>query len=435
MYIAERLALTAAVAALAAAPARAATWSTPSAYDRPTCHPVDVCVSEPAPRVAVNARGVAVAAWIDTHERVRAAVATHRGRFGAATTLGSDALRPAPAVGPDGTVTIVWEAGRGTLRFARRPAGRAHFGRSAPLAPRGSTDGDEMARAAAQSDGSVVVIYQSGDNVRSVTISRAGKPRAPVTLGAGSFAGDSVGVAPDGTLAACCVQPVSPDPGVPADTAAKLAVYRSKRGWRFVPASAVGEDEIETTYGTVSALVLATIRVRHSGDAGVLGLPGLARAGADDVVGAPLRPRSTNPNTSLAPDVTVDGSGRSVLVFQQKTAPQAFQRTAPVYASVAAAGASAFGARQRLDARKASEPSVRPLGRGAIAVWQAPDARWGVAIERNGTFRHAAAPSGPGPEMGLGEDALNAFDLATHGSRAVLAWIAPDGSVRVSELR
>jgi hypothetical protein len=75
---------------------------------------------------------------------------------------------------------------------------------------------------------------------------------------------------------------------------------------------------------------------------------------------------------------------------------------------------------------------VRPLGSGAIAVWSAPRARWGVAIERNGRFRAAAAPSGPGPAF---RDAHYAYDLATSGNHAVLTWIAADGSVRISHLR
>ena len=45
-----------------------------------------------------------------------------------------------------------------------------------------------------------------------------------------------------------------------------------------------------------------------------------------------------------------------------------------------------------------------------------------------------AAPSGPGPQQYLGEDFSYAYDLETAGDHAVLAWIAADGSVRLSEL-
>jgi hypothetical protein len=428
------IALALSVPAIGAAPAHAASWSTPSAYDRASCHPVNACVLEPAPRVAVNARGAAVAAWVDTHGRVRVAIATRPGHFGAATTLASRGLRPATAIGPDGTITVVWQGAHGTLRFARRAARGARFAASAPLAARGSKRGDDSARVAAQPDGSAVVVYESADNVRTVTISPAGTPGAAVTLGKGGFGHDSVRAAPDGTLAACCIQPVNRDPSIPPDTATKVAVYRSAGGWRLVSAAAAGKDDIETVFGTASALVLGTTRVLQGGDAGVLGVPGLARAGADDVVAAPLRAPVTHSNHGLAPDVTIDGSGRSVLVFQEKTKPQAFQRTAPVYASVAPSGATTFPTRRRLDGRQAYQPTIRPLGPGAIAAWQAPGSRWGVAIERDGRFRHAPTPSGPGPAIHLGEDFNYAYDLATSGDHAVLAWIAADGSVRLSEL-
>ena len=214
----------------------------PSAFDRATCTPPDACVTEPAPRVAVNARGQAVAAWVDTKKRVRVAVATRPGRFGAATTLAESGLRPSPAIAADGTVTVVWEQGE-ALRFARGKAGR--FGRSKLLAPRTSKREDGSAHAAAQADGSVVVVYESDDDLRTVTLSPAGRPSAPVTLGKGGFGHDSVRVAADGTLAACCVEPVAPD------TAPKVAVHRG--AWGLIPAPDIGEDRrIETVFATAS---------------------------------------------------------------------------------------------------------------------------------------------------------------------------------------
>jgi hypothetical protein len=415
-----------------AAPARAATWSTPAAYDRATCKDVFTCVFEPAPRVAVNARGTAVATWVDTKERVRVAVATRPGRFGAAMTLDARGLRPFGAVAPDGTVTVVWRDRRGTLRFARRVPGRARFGPSARLAPRGSKDGDDGGRIAAQPDGSAVVVYESGAFIRAVALSAAGKPGTPATLGKGGFGHDSVRVAPDGTLAACCIAPVNTDPSVPPDTAEKTAVFRAG-GWRLVPTAHDEDVAVETVFGTASGLAVGLVTIESSGDAGVQGVPSLARAAAGDVLGAPLRARVDRPTRGLAPDVTIDGSGRSVLVYQEKRRPQAFRREAPVYASVAAADATALGARQRLAGVQAYQPTVRPLGSGAIAVWQAPHARWGVAIERDGRFRHAPAPRRPGPAMHLGEDFNYAYDLATSGNHAVLTWVAADGSIRVSE--
>ena len=424
----------AALLAVGAAPAGAATWSAPKAYDKPaaSCTSPLGCVTEPAPRVAVDARGAAVAAWVDPHERVRVAVASRPGRFGAAATLGGG-LRPTAAVAPDGTATVVWLGAHGTLRFARRRPGAHRFGPSARLAAPGGRRGDDSAKAAAEPDGSTVVVYESGDGVRTVTISAAGRPGAPTTLGDGGFDHDSVRAAPDGTLVACCIAPppVS-DPNQPPHTAAKVAVYRAATGWRLVSAAPIGRDAIETVFGTATGLVLGTVKVAQGGDAGVLGVPGLARAEAGDVLTAPLPAPMDRPDRGLAPDVAIDGSGRSVLLFEEKARAQAFSRAAPVYASVAAARATALPHRRRLDARLGYEPAVRPLGTGAIGVWQDPGHRWGVAVEQGGTFRPAAAPAGPGPST-LGEDFSYAYDLEASGAHAVLAWVASDGSIRVSE--
>lgn len=431
--------LGAALLAIGAAPAGAATWSSPKAYDRPPAScgrhapQLVACIVEPAPRVAVNAHGAAVAAWVGPGTRVRVAVARRLGRFGAATTLAARGLRPTSAIAPDGTVTVVWEGAHGTLRVARRRPDRPRFAASMPLAQRGSQRGDELAEAAAQPDGSVVVIYESGGHLRAVTISAAGRPGAPATLGNGGFTHDSTRAAPDGTLAACCVRPVVSDPNVPPDTAARVAVYRAETGWRLASAGAVGRDAIETVFGTATDLVLGTIEVDQGGDAGVLGVPSLARAGAGDAIAAPLRAPVIRRSRGLAPSAAIDGSGRSVLLFQEKARSQPFSRTAPVYASVAAPNATALPSRRRLDARAAYEPAVRPFGSGAIGVWQVPGARWGVAIERDGTFRQAPAPAGPGPST-LGEDFNYAYDIQTSARHAVLGWVASDGSVRVSEL-
>ena len=254
---------------------------------------------EPAPRVAVNARGQAVAAWIDTKDRVRVAVATRPGRFGAAITLAKSGLRPNPTIAADGMVTVVWEQGEASLRFVRGKAGR--FGSPKRLAP-GSKREDGSAHAAAQPDGSVAVVYESEDELRTVTLSPAGKPSAPVTLGEGGFGHDSVRVAADGTVAACCVAPVAPETGT------KVAVYRGE--WTLASIPALGEDgRIETVFASAAQLILGVIDVRTEGDAGVSGIPGSAVAGEDHVLGAPRWASVSKPTRGLAPDVTIDGSG------------------------------------------------------------------------------------------------------------------------------
>lgn len=406
------------LAALAVAgPARAAGWSATAVFDRATCSPADRCVTEPAPRVAVNAKGQAVAAWIDTQDRARVAVAARPGRFGAAVTLGKSGLRPSPAIAPDGTVTVVWEQHE-ALVFARARDGK--FGPAQPLAPKTKReDGD--AHAAAQADGSVAVVYESNGDIRAVTLSPQGVPAAPVTLGQGGFGHNSVRAAADGTLTACCITPVNNDPNVPPDLAPKVAVHRG--AWKLVSAPDLGEDgEIETVFANAQQLILGVIDVRSSGDASSSGIPGFSLDGA-----VPVFARVSKPTRGLAPDVAIDGSGRSVLVYGEKTGPKAFSREAPVYASIAG------GPGRRLTSAQGYEPTVRPLGPGAIAVWQLPGAKWGVAVERDGAFRTVAAPRGPGPRRYLGEDFHYAYDLAANGTRAVLTWVAADGSIRVSE--
>jgi hypothetical protein len=314
-------------------------------------------------------------------------------------------------------VTVVWEQGEG-LRFARGKAGR--FGEAKRLVPRSRRE-DASAHTAAQPDGSVVVVYESDDDVRALTLSPTGKPGAPVTLGEGGFGHDSVRADADGTLAVCCITPRE------SDTAPRVAVYRGE--WRLVRVPPVGEDgRIETVFANASRLLLGVIDVRTEGDAGVSGIPGTAVADRSDAFAEPRWASVSKPTRGLAPDVTIDGSGRAVLVYQEKDGPRAFSRLAPVFASVAGRRA------KRLTSGLAYQPTVRPLGAGAIAVWQGPGDKWGVAIERDGRFAAAPVPSGPGPERHLGEDFHYAYDLATNRGHAVLTWIAADGSIRVSEL-
>ncbi len=442
------IAVTSLLLAIAAAPA-AASWSPTKGYDPApaACRkhtrtvPID-CVGEPAPRVAVNPSGAAVAVWRDLRDRVRAAVADRAGHFGAAATLSDRGLQPTVAITPDGTATAIWTDATGTLRFARRRAGQS-FGHAARLVARGSKQEDSSAKAAGQPDGSVLVIYTSPfrgpsgqyvERLRSVRLSAGGHPGALTELGRGSFGHDSTRVAADGTLAACCVRPALTSPDQPPATASMIAVFRPGIGWKLISVAALGGDAIETVFATRSELALGTLHVEQGGDAGVLGIPGVARAGADGPLAATLRVPIRRKDRGLAPNVTIDGSGRSVLLFQEKTKAQAFSRTAPVYASVGAADAASLPTRQRLDARLAYEPAVRPYGQGAIGVWQAPGQRWGAAIETTGTFHPIPGPSGLGPST-LGEDFNLAYDLETNGAHAVLAWGAGDGSIRVSELK
>jgi hypothetical protein len=436
-----RVGTTGAAAARTARAARTTTWSPTKSYDKPPASCAQhgyagSCVVEPAPRAAVNARGAAVVAWVDSTRggyRVRAATAPAGGGFGAAVTVAAKGLRPATAVAPDGAVTVVWAVAHGKgedLWFARRAAGARHFGRARLL-----TRGGDMAHAAAEPDGAVEVVYEAESHgVRTVEITARGVVRNMFALGPGYLDHDSVRAAADGTLAACCVAPVNGDPNVPADTATKVGVYRHDGGWALVSATGFGRDDaIETVFANGTDLLTGVLEVHEGGDAGALGVPGIGRVGGLGPLAAPLLVPGVRPSRGLSPVVAIDGSGRSVLVYQEKDGSKAFSRVAPVYASVAAAGAPALPAGRRLDASEAYQPAVRPFGDGALAVWRNGRGRWGVAIERDGRFRTAPAPSGAGPSS-TGEDFSYNNDLATNGAHAVLAWTARDGTIHVSAL-
>ncbi len=144
---------------------------------------------------------------------------------------------------------------------------------------------------------------------------------------------------------------------------------------------------------------------------------------------APLVAPVVSATRAFGPVVAIGGAGENVLVYQEKSAPAAFSRSAPVYA-VTGPRAGAFGARQVLDQGLARQPAVRTYGTGAVAAWEAPGHRWGIAIERGGLFRPAPAPAG-GPSN-VGEDFNYSRDIATAARYVALTWTAIDGTVRVS---
>ena len=192
------------------------------------------------------------------------------------------------------------------------------------------------------------------------------------------------------------------------------------------PGAPLGPDEEpETISPRRGEVAVGTVDVVSRGDAGTSGRPGLRRASPDGVFGPLLPAPVTRPALAFGPVVAIDAAGRSVLAFQEKRAPKAFGRQAPVYA-VTERRPGVFGARQVLDRGPAERPRLLPYGTGALAVWETRGNRWRVAVERDGRFRAAPAPvGGPGT-------ATDAPGLAVGGRFAGLAWIAPDGSVRAS---
>ena len=409
--------------------AGAAGWSTPAVLEARCVKDAVNCRSETSPRVALNARGQSVVAWV-AKNRIRAAIGDARGRFGRSLAF-EKAFRPAVTMAANGTAVVVWSAG-GQLRYVRRAPGHG-FSRPANLVP-GSKEGDDMPKTAIQPDGSTLVLYENTTRtaagyvteLRSVRIRPGRRPTNPLVLGRGWVDRDGFG-ASDGHATACCLG-VRGSIFIPAPPRTVLA-WSPAAGWAILAPALATREVVESVGQGHGEVVLGTVAVLHSGDAGTSGLPALLRAGAGGVFGAPLAAPVKRAGLAFGPVVAIDGSGRSALVYQEKTAPKAFSRDAPVWVVTAPRG-GAFGARQALDRGLARFPQLRPYRSGAIVAWEAPKHRWGVAVERNGRFASGPAPSG-GPSA-AGEDSIRSRDLATAGRYAALAWTASDGSVRVS---
>ena len=418
-------------AAIVACPgvAGAAGWSNPAVLEARCAKGEVNCAIETSPRIAVNARGESVVAWIDK-DRVRVATGDGRGRFSRGVTF-EKAFRPAVSITADGVAAIVWSKS-GQLRYAWHVPGRG-FSSPANLVPRGSKLGDDMPKAAIQPDGSTLVLYETATRtpatgyvteLRSVRIRRGPRPTKPTVIGRGSVARDGFGAASDGRVAACCT-------GDLANHArpATVAAYAPAGGWAILaPPLRPGQD-VESVGVGRGDVVLGTVDVAHSGDVGVSGRPGLVRADSRGTFGAPLAAPVVRPGLAFGPVAAVDTAGRSVLVYQEKSAPKAFSRLAPLWAVTARLGGT-FGARRSLDKGLARFPQMRAYRAGAIVVWEAPNNRWGLALERDGRFEAGPTPAG-GPSA-MGEDFIRSRDIATAGRYAALAWTAKDGSVRAS---
>lgn len=327
-----------------------------------------------------------LATWVVSHSSsrwsavrlprpVRVVVGDGHGRFGRPLTLESG-LRPAVAVGPAGAVVVAWSQD-GHLRFARRASGKTRFSAPASLVAGAQRD---FVQLAARLDARTVVLFEhrsrdaSGQfqtTLETVQLSRNGRPGAVKELGSGAIARDDFTAGPGGQVAACCLTAPAP-----AATTSAVVAFAPDRGW--------------STFGTPVVAPVASAR------------------------------------RAFAPRVAIDGSGRSVLLYQEKDAPAAFSRSAPLYAVT-----STSAARQTLTVAVVLNPMVLAYRGGAIAAWQAPGHRWGVALERHGRFSPAPVPRGAGPSQ-MGEDFLYSRALATGGPYAALVWTAHDGSIRVS---
>jgi hypothetical protein len=420
------------------ASANAGGWTSPAVLQagcKP--HPLQ-CTVEPAPHAAVNARGQAVVAWaIVDHQNylIRAATATTSGHFGKAVTIGKG-LRPTVVLTDRGTSTVFW-SDKGTLRFARAVSD-GKFSAARVLTPKAGKIGDDDPKPALQPDGSIVVVYQNAyrnsagrfiTRLRSVVLDSSAHPSHFDEIGLGSLGRDSFRASANGQLAACCVD--GPPVEAPAASSpGSVTTFAPAYGWKQLTPPITKNQDVETVATGRGDVLLGTVDVEKGGEAGSLGTPGLRRAGPDGIFGPQLLAPVSVAHLAFGPVVAIDGSGRSVLVYQEKDKAAAFSRDAPVYAVTAAAGEPLPATRQKLDSSRAYQPAVRPYGSGAVAAWETGKGTWGVALERDGRFTKAKAPAG-GPSS-IGEDFAYNRDMATRGRYIVLTWTAKDGSVRAS---
>lgn len=423
------------VAAVVAVPAEAQAggWSAPAVLESACANKAMNCAIEPAPRVAVNARGQSAVAWVDRGGRVRAALGDARGHFTGSTRF-EQGFRPAVSLAADGTVVVVWSRS-GLLRFVRRGPGHG-FSTPRTLVPRGSKEGDDSPKAAIQPDGATLVVYENAyrapgyvTRLRTVRISRAGRTGRMSTLGYGSILRDGFRAAPSGSVAVCCLRPAGSALNGPIPAPGVVARYAPSTGWSTLTPPLVAPERIETVAPGRADVAIGTVDAVHSGDAGVSGTPGLMRADEQGVFGPLLQAPVTRPGYALGPVAAIDNAGRSVLVYQEKSVPKAFSRVAPIYA-VSGPAPGPFGTRQTLDAGNARLPALLAYRTGALAAWEAPHNRWGVAVERGGRFARVPAP--PGGPSNVGEDFNFSRGMAASGRYAALTWTARDGSVRVS---
>jgi hypothetical protein len=302
--------------------------------------------------------------------------------------------------------------------------------------------GDDDVRLLARPAGGAVAVYESSfrsargtyrTRLSAVDLGSSGRPATPQPIGRGElFVG--VVASPAGDLVVCCREIARGFviDGPPADPVGLFVRRAGSTAWTLLEQQLPSSVDVESIAAGPDAIALGTVDVENSGDAGTLGQPGVVRGPLGGPF-APLRPAFVKrANKSFGPVVGIDGAGRTLLAYQEKSEASAFSRSAPLYAATATPG-SPFGAtRTTLDRTRVDEPLVQRLGGGAIVAWDR-GTTWGVALERAGRFRRVGSPAG-GPGE-LGRDAVTNRALATAGDYAALAWEDPAGEIRASVAR
>jgi hypothetical protein len=424
--------------ALAATPAAAAGWTTPTLLNSERC-PVGFC--SPAPAVAVSARGTVVTTYRRERDlRVFLRVGDASGRFGPAQALPKGARPAQLAIADDGTAVAVWSQ-KGQIRVAfRRPGGR--FGRSVLVA---RTHGSEPAL-----DETLVGLDGSGrtgvvawtDWVRRAPTSvfvraldaSSGRPTgATKRLDAASFLRlGRLAMNPAGGFALAWGATegdhsrIGVETGGPAGFAEPEQVNSEQR-----------TDDPGVAIDPAGAVAVSYTDVHTSGDVGARGVPVLrVRSAEATAFGPELRAPAPRPGRVFNPHVVFTGDGHPELLWQEKTHEAGFSRAAPLKAAIATADGTALGAPAVVASKEIAQPRVAGLAGGrVVAVWQigedlaAPLA--GALSTDTGTFHRMRAPLGRADPF---SDASGNRGLATGGRYAAFIWggAGKNGFVRIS---
>jgi hypothetical protein len=427
------------------ASAQAATWSSPVTVGAVSASNF----GEPGPRVAMAGREV-VAAWVDTERsfRVFATVGDPAQRL--RSQLVGTGLRPAVAINAEGAAAVVFQGrGQRVLHVAVRAPGARRFGASRVItATTGRFDRADFPQVAADGTGRFVVMYERGvrtgsnftNDIRALTLTVSGRPiGAPQSLGKGALPARSLRALADGRLVALTARMNRPAPnsdGTPTPPQLLLQ-RRAARGTAFTAAPITvpeGFGDPELVAAPEGALALAGLKVTRVGDAGSAGRPLAATATTPGSPFGPFAgPSVTNPARNFDPVAVPARGGIVGLLWQQKTAPQAFDRSAPIVATTIGSGGE-VRTPIRLSGRAAREPHAVALAEGrGLAVWD-DDGRWGSAEHRpDGSWRRVGAPRG---SLRRFHDAVTNRDLqaSTDGGAAAFVWEAR-GKIQLSVRR
>jgi hypothetical protein len=427
--------------ALAATPAAAAGWSTPTLLHAERC---EVGFCSPAPAVAVSARGTVVVTYRRERDlRVFLRVGDASGRFGAARALPKGARPAQLAIADNGTAVATW-AQKGQIRAAfRRPGGR--FGRSVLVA---RTTGSEPAL-----DDTLVGIDGSGrfgvvawsDWVRhadTTAFVRAIDTRSGRPTGAAKRL-DAAGFLSLGRLAINPAGGFALTWGATEGDHSRIGVETGGPGGFAEPEQVSSEqrtDDPGVAIDPAGAVAVAYTDVHRTGDVGARGVPVLrVRPAGAATFGPELRPPAPRPGRVFNPQVAFTGDGRATLLYQEKTHAAGFSRAAPLKSAVAAADGSALGAPAIVAGDEIAQPRIAGFGAGRLlAVWQigedldAPLA--GAVSSDTGVFSRMRAPHGRTDPF---SDASGNRGLAANGRYAAFVWGGGgrDGSVRISVRR